>query len=480
MTNCNRSLFWEPGHQLLEDWISNGDQPIIVISPFIKIEAIKRLLNKSVELKGLKVICRWREDDLLSGVSDVELYPYLRDLGHDLYLHSEIHLKLYIFNSDNAFCTSSNITLKGLGYAESSNLELGSKVKLTVQDWTHIYTILNQSKRVDDNTYSIYKDYVTKNKTEKKSLPKVLLPSDTLKKYTIFSLPASSDPRIVKEIYYSENQSLFSEDDIRRAAHDLSLYGFKGQYRHLDFLQKLQNNFLENEFVKDFKELIRIEQSLRFGFVNDWIHSKCDDVPLPYRWEIKSSTSVLYNWLAWAIPEISWDRPNYSQVIYWDDLSVYLHYFSSLNNRDLSRDYSDITKSGAPYQPLLLLCIIDLYEINTGRINLFNIDDSLLAYWEKYTAVLKISNPINISVPIVALKEEPFWHLIPHSADYLINGRIRSIDSFQKNFNGFKLDQGLHRLLGKSSNRTLFKETLLYNFFNERSITLIKSAFGYK
>jgi hypothetical protein len=70
--------------------------------------------------------------------------------------------------------------------------------------------------------------------------------------------------------------------------------------------------------VTDFVELLKVERSLRFGAVNDWIHKKCEDVPLPYRWEIKDNTRIFYDWLAHYFPNITWDRPNYSQVIYWN------------------------------------------------------------------------------------------------------------------------------------------------------------------
>lgn len=69
----------------------------------------------------------------------------------------------------------------------------------------------------------------------------------------------------------------------------------------------------------DLVEFIKEQKSARFGAVNDWIHSKCSDVPLPYRWEIKENTNILYNWLDYFFDEIRWDVPGVrSQVIYWE------------------------------------------------------------------------------------------------------------------------------------------------------------------
>jgi hypothetical protein len=79
----------------------------------------------------------------------------------------------------------------------------------------------------------------------------------------------------------------------------------------------LGDSFRRTPFVIEFLELLKTERNLRFGTVNDWIHRKCEDVPLPYRWEIKDNTRIFYNWLEYFFPEITWNRPNFSQVIYW-------------------------------------------------------------------------------------------------------------------------------------------------------------------
>ena len=62
-----------------------------------------------------------------------------------------------------------------------------------------------------------------------------------------------------------------------------------------------------------------IREAARFGEVTDWVSQLCRDQPTPYRWELKESTSKLYNWLEEADEEINWDRPRHSQVLHWSD-----------------------------------------------------------------------------------------------------------------------------------------------------------------
>ena len=82
-------------------------------------------------------------------------------------------------------------------------------------------------------------------------------------------------------------------------------------------MERLGSAFLSTPFVVELVQLLKEEGSLSFGQVNDWIHSKCDDVPLPYRWDLKKNTHILYDWLSTFASEISWDRPRHSQILRW-------------------------------------------------------------------------------------------------------------------------------------------------------------------
>jgi hypothetical protein len=106
---------------------------------------------------------------------------------------------------------------------------------------------------------------------------------------------------------------------MRRGIHDLVTFHVRPGLDRSEMDQQLGNSFRQTAFVVEFVKLLKTKQSLRFGAVNDWIHSKCEDVPLPYRWEIKENTRIFYNWLEHFYPEITWDRPHYSQVIYWKE-----------------------------------------------------------------------------------------------------------------------------------------------------------------
>ena len=307
-------LFWTP---LFDHIPEVGENCILLISPFIQRRAIERLIENIEESDSLQVVARWNPSDIVSGVSNLEVYPYLDDLGIPLYINSRIHLKLTIFEDDNAFHSSANVTHRGLGIGDESNIEVGCQVRLSGNDWHRIHELLETSVRVDDAIFDQAKKYLAENKDKRPPLPKLQYKSkQASKEFSRHSLPFAQNPDLLWDYYDAD------EFDGSRAnfAHDLVLYSVQdpGLGRE-EFLDRLELNFKRHPFIKSVAGLIEREGSLRFGAVNDWITGKCTDKPVPFRWEIKPATNRLYDWLEYFFDEISWDRPNHSQVIYWKD-----------------------------------------------------------------------------------------------------------------------------------------------------------------
>lgn len=312
----NTGLVWSPVYRVLEDRIQSGDETNFLIVPFIKVDALRQLHWIQTKKIRAKVICRWRPGDLLAGVSDVEVFTYLKAAGCQLYVNNDIHMKLYVFESNTAFNTSANLTLRGLGYSETANIEVGNMVTLTSDDWARIHRILLASRQVDDAVYQRAKAFVENNPKPSLGLAEPDF-FDKAKVFTFGSLPATATPEKLAAFYFAPNSNEHTPEDVRRATHDLVTFEVPAGLIQAQFEKQLGDSFRKAPFVTDFVEFLKAQGSLRFGAVTDWLHQKCEDVPLPYRWQIKENTAIFYDWLAHYVPGISWDRPNYSQVIYW-------------------------------------------------------------------------------------------------------------------------------------------------------------------
>lgn len=316
----NYVLKWTPIFDAIIERTKAHDAPSLIIAPFIKRESLVRILDTIPQVKGIKVISRWNLKDVATGVSDISVYPYLSKLGIPLYIHNRIHLKLFVFESNLGFHTSGNITSYGLGTVPQSNIEIGCFVSLSENDWVQLFKLLDESRIVDDSVYSLYSEFLKINKEEKKEYPPLKMPADWNKDYSIMSLPACESPELLYDFSIKKDTNWQDPEFVRKCLHDLILYGFpRGQNKDA-FFDLLSRSFRSQAFIKDLVSFIKEIGSVRFGAVNDWIRKKCTDVPLPYRWELKANTRILYNWLAAFYHQISWKIPGKrSQVIYWKD-----------------------------------------------------------------------------------------------------------------------------------------------------------------
>jgi hypothetical protein len=311
-------LLWQPLHTVLRERFASGDRLSFVVSPFIKAEALEQLMAPGDWATELRIVVRWRAEDLLSGVSDLSVYPFLKSRGIPLYVSPRLHMKLYVCDSNWALATSANLTQRGLGLGprESWNIESGQALVLTRSDWIVLHQLIQESRLVDDDVYARLEKYVAQNHAPYAVLP----PLDVFgpaKIFTLASLPATDHPAQLEEFYFSGTEAAFPPDLARRAFQDLATYRVRPGLTPEAFRLELAAAFEQSPFVKAFVAYLAAKGSLRFGAVADWIHDHCEDVPLPYRRDVKQQVGVLYDWLATFVPQTHWDRPNYSQVIYW-------------------------------------------------------------------------------------------------------------------------------------------------------------------
>ena len=318
MGNDNH-LVWTPTYDYVAQKIRENKRLELIIAPYIKREALKQLLDECEDLSNLKVIVRWDAQDIIAGVSDIEIYEDLRAKGIPLYRHPSIHLKMLVFNQNWAFHTSGNITQSGLGLRTNPNIEVGAQIQLGTKDWIEIHKLLEQAVLIDDELYEKAFEYKEANKSKPDPLPPLDLESVEDKAFSRFSLPAAQSPGKLYEIYRNPNAFKHDDDLLSAFIHDITLYNIPYGLSENEFLDQLGKNFKANRFTKAVSFYVKENKSSRFGAMNAWITSQCSDRPTPYRWEIKDTTNKLYNWLACFFEEITWEVPGArSQVIYWN------------------------------------------------------------------------------------------------------------------------------------------------------------------
>jgi hypothetical protein len=313
-----QQLLWQPLHAVLRERFASGDRLSFVVCPFIKADALEELMTEGSWGAELRIIVRWRAEDLLSGVSDLAVYPFLKSRGVPLYVSSRLHMKLYVCDSNWALGTSANLTQRGLGLGPQDrwNIESGQALMLTRSDWIVLHQLIQESRLVDDVVYARLQEYVAQHR----ALNVIAPPMDVFgprKIFTLASLPATDSPAQLEEFYFSGAEAAFAPNLARRAFQDLATYRIRPGLTREAFRVELRAAFEQSPFVNAFIAHLATAGSLRFGAVADWIHDHCEDVPLPYRRDVKEQVRILYDWLVIFVPRTHWDRPHHSQVLYW-------------------------------------------------------------------------------------------------------------------------------------------------------------------
>ena len=103
----------------------NAESQVAVIAPFIKVNALRSLIEVIPAHAHLRCVSRWLPREIAAGVSDPEILDLLETRGNfSLSLVDRLHAKLYIAG-DRCLAGSANVTLSGLGEGGGdSNIEV--------------------------------------------------------------------------------------------------------------------------------------------------------------------------------------------------------------------------------------------------------------------------------------------------------------------------------------------------------------------
>jgi hypothetical protein len=297
----------------LSEYINNS-QELFIFSPYIKHEPLKALIDGNEKVKA--VFVRWETKDLLLGVSDLEIYPYLKSKGIALYRNSRLHLKAYLDEYKKCFLTSANISSRALNLPTHSNYnyEIATVVEnLSIDDRLYFSIIECDSILITDSIYQQLREQLPEKKKEFPNEDEFVLKFEAPDKdFLISALPMTYSVETLFRIY--EEKEFVNEVELNCALHDLAIYKIPLGLSSTEFRQKLAESFFAHKFIQRFLENLETTGEIYFGKAKDWIHKNCTDVPIPRKWEITENIQILYRWVAkLGDGKFIVDRPNYSE-----------------------------------------------------------------------------------------------------------------------------------------------------------------------
>ena len=288
--------------------IKEAKSEVILFSPYITLEALKKLILPIKEELKIFIITSWKSNDIVTGSSDISIYSFCKENNISLLVNNKIHLKVIaVDNMQKAYLGSANITSSGLGIGNQYNIETGViKKSLHWKDKIYLDNIIQDSSQVDDEYYEKVKDAL-KNIDKPKIIETFNFNFNHKKNFLLSSLPMSKNVDELFNVYTSKISKGFNEKTIRCAYHDLKLYNIPNGLDKVKFLKTLKNNFSEHPFIVAYTSFIGREKF--FGEISSWLHNQVTNIPTPRRYDIKKTQTRLNNFFLELNDDFSTDIP---------------------------------------------------------------------------------------------------------------------------------------------------------------------------
>lgn len=163
------------------------------------------------------------------------------------------------------------------------------------------------------------------------------------------------------------------------------------------------------------------------------------------------------------------------------EITKYAKLFASLNTDKSASRWPDSTRNRAPQKPLLLLSVLDLFELDEIDSNLIEITEDLLDLFDNYwVRALPFMKPSALAMPFVRLESDGFWHIVRRNEGESLFGRPeRSAAQLQERVFGARLDDALYQHLQVAESRRLLRYVLVGDryFSDEARESLLQQGF---
>ncbi len=162
-------------------------------------------------------------------------------------------------------------------------------------------------------------------------------------------------------------------------------------------------------------------------------------------------------------------------------MESYIRRFANLNTDKSASRWPDHVSNRAPQKPILLLSVLDLFELGEIDSNLIEISENLLDLFDRYwVRVLPYIRPSTLAMPFVRMESEGFWHIAKRKEGESLFGRSeRSVAQLRERVFGACLDEALYQHLQVEANRRLLRSVLVGDryFSNEARESLLQQGF---
>jgi hypothetical protein len=314
ITGPKVEVYFDELHEVFKSFIGSSRSTVHLVAPFIRLGALKYLLDDSGSI-DVAVITSWHTDDVLSGASDIRIFPYLKRRGFELFVNNSIHAKCVLSDWQKAIFSSANITEKGLGLSTSANSEFAvilNPVPTVTEAW--VEKLLSDSVRIGTDTFAEFSRHVKKAFPVDRGVVEDFDFGSNGQNFSLSCLPETDCPdsflRCLNEI--QRGKETFPPELMASFLHDARLFMIDMSRPFKDQRDHLKKAFFSNPFISEFRNFVGCGKY--FGESKRWLQGKCADTPKPYLKQLTSHIRILFDWVS----DLSngcyiIERPHYSE-----------------------------------------------------------------------------------------------------------------------------------------------------------------------
>ena len=268
--------------------VCSGAQHLIIAAPYIKADALTKVLADVSPSASLICITRWNLHDFAAGVSDTECRTIVTERGGSFRLHPSLHAKYYRID-DVILVGSANLTSSAMGWAPHSNLEILCRPGDDFDAETFQRSLFEGAREIGDEEFAHWESIAKISAQETKKITDATPRLDAWR-------PETRNFRHLELSYQGREDEIASFDEQRAAQRDVQVL--------------LIPLGLTDEQVRTWASTCL----LAAPFSNDVIRLYGMDTPNPSRLlaeiynlgitEARRDVETVQNWLAFLMPEI--------------------------------------------------------------------------------------------------------------------------------------------------------------------------------
>ena len=262
---------------------------IVLAAPYIKVDALSRLVGEVSEDASLTCITRWQVEDIVTGVSDPACYSIIRGIGGEFRLHPYLHAKYYRAD-ERILIGSANVTLSALGWAPEPNTEILCSPGADFDTAAFEAMLIDGSREISDREYirwqSIERTVLQDDGTE---IPTYKLPGLGAWR------PVTRDPTNLLLSYRGLHTEIASPDELNATKQDLDILQLPQGLTGEQVENQISIAFLSSPFVQSVLLLIDSE-------ITDASRTLAEKYDLSVT-EARRGAETVYNWYAFLLSD---------------------------------------------------------------------------------------------------------------------------------------------------------------------------------